>query len=205
LKLSSNEKNATVFGLTALILGLPTITFVLQDTTPETHLLIVLRSLGRLSFIIFLLVFIIRPLRDLIVSPLTNWLLRNRRYIGICLASAMTVHLVFIIWRWVFVRGEHITFMAYLTGAVFYGLLYMMLITSFSKPAAAVGPRNWRRLHKTGTWGLALLFAYTFRLDIVKVFDEPIYALFGALSLIAVTVRVLAFVKRRNSKIAEPV
>ncbi len=205
MKLSSNNKNVAVFGLTALFLGVPTVAFVLQDTTPETHLLIVLRFLGRLSFIIFLLIFAIRPLRELIVSPRTKTLLRNRRYVGICLASTMTVHLMFIVWLWIFVRGEHVTFMAYLTGAIFYGLLYVMLITSFNRPAAAIGARNWRRLHKTGIWGLAILFAYTFRLDVFKVLDDPLYFSLGLLALIAVAVRVLAFLKRRNVQLAEPI
>ena len=52
MTLTSNSKNIAVIGLTALVLGLPTVTFVLQDQTPETHLLIVLRFLGRLSFLI---------------------------------------------------------------------------------------------------------------------------------------------------------
>jgi len=93
MTLTSNSKNIAVIGLTALVLGLPTVTFVLQGQTPDTHLLIVLRFLGRLSFLIYLLIVVIRPLQDLIGSPFTRSLIRNRRYVGITLASAMSVHL----------------------------------------------------------------------------------------------------------------
>ena len=108
MTLTSNNKNVAVFTITALILGLPTTMFVLADQTPETNLLIVLRFLGRLSFVIFLLIVVIRPLQELVGSPTSRTLLRNRRFVGIALASAMTVHLGFIAWLFAFVRGENL-------------------------------------------------------------------------------------------------
>ena len=205
MTLTSNSKNVAVIGLTALVLGLPTVTFVLQDPTPETHLLIVLRFLGRLSFLIYLLIVVIRPLQDLIGSPFTRSLIRSRRYVGITLASAMSVHLGFIVWRFAFVLNENIDFVAYLTGSIFYSVLFLMLITSFNRPAAALGARNWRRLHKTGFWTLAVFFAFNFRNDVFKVLDEPIHLLLALLTLVAVSIRALAYVKLGNAKAARPV
>jgi len=204
MALSSNGKNVAVFTLTAFVLGIPAVIFVLQDQTAETNLLLVLRSLGRLSCVIFLLIVVIRPLQELIASPFTRRLLRNRRYVGIALASSMTVHLGFIVWRWAFVRGENIDLVSYLTGGVFYTTLYLMLITSFNKPAASLGLRNWRKLHRTGFWLLAIFFAFTFRKDVFKVFDEPVYFFLALLALAAVSIRVLAFLKLGNAKAARP-
>ncbi len=51
---------------------------------------------------------------------------------------------------------------------------------------------------------LATFFAFTFRKDIFKVFDEPIYSILALLAFGAVAVRVLAFLKRRNVPVAIP-
>lgn len=106
MTLSGNEKNLAVMGITTVVLGLPSLAFVLHGQTTEMNLLIVLHALGRLSFFVFLLIVIIRPLQELIGSPVTRTLLRNRRYVGIVLATAMTVHLGFIAWRFAVVRAE---------------------------------------------------------------------------------------------------
>ena len=117
----------------------------------------------------------------------------------------MSVHLGFIAWRFVFVLGENIDLVAYLTGGFFYLMLLLMLITSFNRPAAALGARNWRRLHSAGFWTVAISFAFTFRKDIFKVLDEPIYFLLAVLALVAVSIRALAFVKLGTAKAAKPV
>ena len=200
--LSSNNKNIAVFVLTALLLGLPATILVLQDQTAERNLLIVLRSLGRISFLVFLLIAVSRPLRELVRSPFTKTLLRNRRYVGIVLAASMTVHLGFIVWRFAFVRGENLELTAYLTGGLFYSMLYLMLITSFNRPAAALGPIRWRALHKTGFWTLAIFFAFTFRNDVLKVVEEPLYFSLALLAVVAVAIRAMTFVKRRKPRVA---
>ena len=196
--LTSNYKNfATFFGV-ALLVGLPSIAWVVQDPATEENLLFVLRALGRLSFLVFLMIVVIRPLRELAGSPLSTTLLRNRRYVGIALASVMTVHLGFIVWRFAFVRGENLDAVAYLTGGLFYSMLYLMLITSFNKPAAALGAKRWRALHKAGFWTLAIFFAFTFREDIAKIPQDPGYFTLAALALLATGIRVLAYARRNQ-------
>jgi DMSO/TMAO reductase YedYZ heme-binding membrane subunit len=198
MTLSSNSKNLAVFIATAVVLGVPSVLLVVGHQAAEEYLLLVLRALGRISFVIFLLIVAIRPLRQLVASPLTATLLRNRRYVGIALAAAMTVHLGFIAWRYAFVRGENLDFAAYLTGGLFYSMLYLMLLTSFNAPAAALGAKRWRMLHKTGFWTLAVFFAYTFRNDIVKIPHEPMYFLLALLALLAAGTRLLAYAKQRR-------
>jgi DMSO/TMAO reductase YedYZ heme-binding membrane subunit len=148
--LSSDGKYVAVIMFMTLILGLPAIIFVLQDQTAETNLLVVLRTLGRISFIVFLLIVVIRPLHEFTVSPFARTLMRNRRYIGIVLASSMTVYLGFIVWRLAFVLEEILQLNTFLTGGQFYSMLYFMLITSFNKSAAALGPKRWRTPHRAG-------------------------------------------------------
>ncbi len=186
------RKNLLVFGITVLVTGVPALLFVSQADNLEDSLRAVLRSGARLALLIYLLIFVARPLRQLWASAPARWLLARRRYLGISFAGVMTVHLFFLAW----LRG----FALNLPGGIAYLLILGMLITSFNGPAAALGPRRWRILHKTGLYYLGIAFAVTVVRALYREPLDPLHLAFGVLMLGAAGVRLAAWLDRRRAR-----
>jgi DMSO/TMAO reductase YedYZ heme-binding membrane subunit len=111
----------------------------------------------------------------------------------------MTAHLVLIVWLWFFVIREPIPILLLVGGGGAYAMLLLMLITSFDSTARALGPRNWRRLHKVGLYWIGAVFANTIVPDVVREPQNPFYLLTALLMLAAIAVRVLAWYRRRRA------
>jgi DMSO/TMAO reductase YedYZ heme-binding membrane subunit len=147
--MTSNQKNWTVLLSTMLAIGAVVLTILEMNGVNKESVSLVLRLTAWVAFLAFLLVFVTRPLRELLKTPMTAIMLKNRRYLGIVFAGAHSVHLVLIV---TFVLDPSVLQPRLAIGAIAYVLLYLMLITSFDGPAAAIGPVAWRRLHKTGLY-----------------------------------------------------
>lgn len=199
----SDRKNFSVFTATAitLLLGLAILESMIGSGAEELHLL--LRITGRISLLIFLLVFIARPLHQLRVSPASKVLLKHRRSIGIAFASSHTVHLALIFWLAESVPEESFDLVTILVGGGGFVLMYLMLITSFDGPARAIGPIAWHRLHRTGLYWIGFIFAVDF---FVKPWSQPSilpYLPFSILVFLAISVRVAAWRGIRQTALAE--
>ncbi len=107
VELNSNLKNWTVLFSTMLAIGAVVLTILEKNGTDEATASLLLRLTARTSFLIYMLVFVSRPLRQLLRSPLTKKMLKNRRYFGIAMAGSHTVHLILIIWFFVFIRIQN--------------------------------------------------------------------------------------------------
>lgn len=126
----------------------------------EASFRIAIRFTARSSCILFLLAFCAGSLRRLKSISLTNWLLSNRRYLGLSMAISHGFHAVAIAGV-VILTSENMVrdnFDANL-GYVF---IILMTITSFKSPAALLGRRNWKILHTVGMYYLWLSFAVAF-------------------------------------------
>ena len=172
--------------------GLPVIASI-ELSAEEEQISLLLRRTAHTSFLIYLLIFVTRPLRQLWPSPVTRTMRDNRRYFGIVLAGSQTVHLALII---AFVLGPEVPLVVLIVGGIAYALLYSMLITSFDRPAAAIGPIAWRRLHKTGLYWNGSVFAVALVPGVFKQPTEWAYWLFAALLVAAVGIRLTAFWKQ---------
>jgi sulfoxide reductase heme-binding subunit YedZ len=186
------RKNLLVFGLTMLITGIPALFVAGQAGYADESLRLVLRSGARLALLIYLLIFVARPLRQLRPSAPARWLVANRRYLGIAFAGVMTVHLVFLIW----LRG----FALNVPGIAAYLLILAMLVTSFDGPAAMLGPRRWRILHKTGLYYLGIAFAVTAGKALYRVPLEPLHFAVAVLMIGAAGIRVAAWIDRHRRR-----
>lgn len=159
--LSSSRKNWLVL----CSVGLPIAGFVLfylnRFGWSDENLLATLRLTARLAFLAYLVVFIARPLRQLIKTPITAWLLRERRTMGLSMAAIHIVHMVLIVYRATHSPEFEYEFPGQLIGSLIYALMLMMVVTSFDGPARAIGPLYWRRLHKTGLYALGVAFLST--------------------------------------------
>jgi DMSO/TMAO reductase YedYZ heme-binding membrane subunit len=109
------------------------------------------------------LVVAISSLQILFPGPLPMWLLRNRKYIGLCFAVAMA-------WQGLFIFIMSFFFREYyyedvyllrdeLEGSIGYLFLPAMVLTSFQFVRKHLTATQWKLIHKTG---LYFLFAYPF-------------------------------------------
>ena len=113
----------------------------------------------------------------------------SRRSIGVAFAGVMTAHLVYLLW----LNGP----VTPVPGMIVYALLLLMLITSFDRPRAALGPRRWLYLHKTGLYVLGYAFAQTVVGGLRESPSDPVYLTLAALFVLAIAIRVAAFIKTR--------
>jgi DMSO/TMAO reductase YedYZ heme-binding membrane subunit len=193
LILSSNLKNITVFVVVTAVVASLMYAIALDEGTDGTALHTMLRASGRLSTLIFLLVFITRPLHQLIAKPWSRRLLQNRRSIGISFAAAHSVHLSLILWLWQSVPDEVFSMVTIVIGGGGFVLMYLMLITSFDAAAKALGPKAWRRLHKTGLYWIGFIFAYDFFDLPIATILSPQYLPYSIAILLAVAIRLAAW------------
>ncbi|MFQ6004690.1 MAG: hypothetical protein ACE5OQ_04225 [Woeseia sp.] len=193
--MTSNQRNWTVLIVTISVIGLPVYAYIQDSARTEEDIVLMLRVTALTSFMLYLLVFVARPLRQLFATPLTQTMLGNRRYYGIAFAGSHTVHLALIV---AFVLDANPSPQIVVLGGIAYVLLFSMLITSFDAPATAIGSTAWRRLHKTGLYWNGGIFAAVL---LPKVIGDPgnlTYLAAAVLVMSAIGVRVLAFVKGRQ-------
>ena len=194
--MTSNQRNWTVLLTTMLVVGAVVLTIFELNGTDQETVTLTLRLTAFSSLLMFLLLFIARPLRQLLDSPLTRTLKDNRRYFGIAFAGSHTVHLVLIV---IYVFSEGVPFQTLFIGGVAYAFLYLMLITSFDAPAAAIGPLAWRRLHKAGLYWIGATFAFTLSKNFIANPSSRVHQIVVAAMLAAIIVRVIAYLKWARS------
>jgi DMSO/TMAO reductase YedYZ heme-binding membrane subunit len=127
----------------------------------EAGVRVVLRATARTSLVLFVATFIASALRRLARTPLTAWLLRNRRQIGVSFAVSHAVHGAAIV-ALVRTTGRAPDATTAVAGGLGYVVLAAMTATSFDRTAAWLGPRAWSRLHTLGIFYLWLIFAFTY-------------------------------------------
>lgn len=188
--MTSNQKNVVVFSIVFAAFSLPAWLYLEQHAWNEDSLGQTLRIGARLALLIYLAIFIARPLRDLTANAVSTGLVRNRRLLGIAFTAIMTAHLYLLIT----LNGLP----AANAGMIVYAFIYLMLITSFNKPAAALGPKHWKILHKAGLYviGIALAQAQFKRLSPDA--DEAIHYVLAALILVAIGIRFAAWRRKRT-------
>jgi DMSO/TMAO reductase YedYZ heme-binding membrane subunit len=169
----------------------------LTDGTGADGLHAMLRESGRISALIFLLVFVARPAHQLVGKSWSRRLLENRRYIGISFAAAHTVHLYVILWLWRTVPEEVFAWVTIIVGGTGFLLMYLMLITSFDVPAKAIGSKAWRRLHKTGLYWIGFIFAFDFFALPAEELLSAHYLPYSIAMAIAIALRLAAWKKSR--------
>ena len=196
--MSSNGRNWLVLSLAIVVSATYSALYLAASAVSEAHTGVLLRLTARLALALFLLILVARSLQQLRPSSIGRSLLRNRRYIGIALAGVMTVHLALIVLHWGFILERSIPVKILLFGGGAYVMMYLMLITSFDRPAAVIGRGNWRRLHKTGLYWLGFVFIYTLVPESLEALQDPAYPALIMLTLLAVGIRVAAFAGKRQ-------
>ncbi len=107
-------------------------------------------------------------------GPLSLWLLRNRKILGLCFAAAMGWQLLFIVWL-VSVYSDYYIAEVYvlrdvIEGVLGYLFLAAMTLTSFRFGRKLLRPKRWKLLHKSGMY---FLWAYAFSVYWWNLFYYP--------------------------------
>jgi DMSO/TMAO reductase YedYZ heme-binding membrane subunit len=151
------------------------------------------------------LVVAISSLQILFPGPIPLWLLRNRKYIGMCFAVAMAWQGLFIFTMSVFFRDyyyEDIYFLRdELEGSTGYLFLAAMVVTSFQFARKHLSPKQWKLIHKSG---LYFLWAYPFSVYWWNLSyyenPEPIDYVYYWSGFVAFALRIAAWSKQRLSR-----
>jgi DMSO/TMAO reductase YedYZ heme-binding membrane subunit len=121
------------------------------------------RVTARISFAIFVPVYLASPLRRLWPSATTRWALRNRRYLGVSFAWAHGLHLLAIVMLALLLGDAFESEVpTIVVGGAAYLLMFGMAATSFDRSARWLGPQRWKLLHRSGLHLLWLVFAISF-------------------------------------------
>lgn len=183
-----------IVGFSALTVGTIVGAIWLFHGIDEQGMRMAIRATGRTSCILFLCAFIASSLRKLWSSPLSAWLLKNRRYLGLSMAVSHTYHAIALFGLWIVTAGAAPS--SNPLGTLGYILLITMSVTSFESPAAWLGKRGWKILHTTGMhfFWLGLLFEYSFKLPKSML----IYSPFVILLVLAMMLRLVASRKQKE-------
>jgi len=195
--MTNDQRTLVQFLASTALVASACVAYLATAGLADDNIRLLLRLTARVAFVVLLLVFIARPLRDLIKTPLTLALLKNRKQLGVTFAGIHTVHMTLIFYRAQQVPDFEFSLANNLPGMVTYVVIYLMLITSFSGPAKAIGPKAWRILHKTGLFLITAVFAQTQLPRSMDDLAEVNWELVGLL-IFALLVRGIAFIARRG-------
>ena len=104
------------------------------------------------------LAFATSAIRSLFPGDISTWLMRYRRFFGLCFSVGMTWQLTFIIWL-VFGFTDYYMNEVYLLADIIvqipgYIFLIAMSVTSFYSVRRSMNPKHWVLLHKVGIYFL---------------------------------------------------
>ena len=150
------------------------------------------------------LVIAISSLQVLFPGPFPMWLLRNRKYIGMCLAIAMAWQALFIFMMSNFFReyyyGNVYLLRDELEGTIGYIFLSAMVVTSFHFGLKHVNAKQWKLIHRSAIY---FLWCYAFSVywwNMAHYYGDPVpidYVFYWA-GFIAFALRIVAWGKIRQ-------
>lgn len=150
-----------------------------------------IRVTARTSFFLFLAAFTASSFAALLPGPFTRALLRERRIIGLAFAFSHLLHGVAI---YGFSQLNPAFWPARSTlsnvpGSVGFLFILLLAATTYRPLAKRLGNTAWRRLHVTGMWLIAAVFAYSY---LKRVPANFWYAVPSALLFTALVIRLIA-------------
>jgi len=154
-----------IVGFSALLVGTICAFVALIHGVSEEGMRMAIRVTGRTSTILFVNAFAASSLQKIWKIPLSYWMLKNRRYLGLSMAVSHTYHAFALVGLWFVTNGAAPQVEP--LGTLGYVLLIVLTVTSFKIPAKWLGKRGWKILHKTAMhylW-LGLLFEYGLKLS----------------------------------------
>jgi DMSO/TMAO reductase YedYZ heme-binding membrane subunit len=157
------------------------------------------RFTARASFLLFLATFTASSLATLAPSALTRALLRERRYLGLSFAFAHFLHAA-VLTVYYNVAPEAFwvgrTPLTNVPGTIGYVAILLLTITSFKTPTHLIGPQNWKILHRTGVWIIAVVFAGSF---LTRISHHAGYVVPGLIMIAAMLLRIGVWFRKASA------
>lgn len=149
--------------VTAPISAVMLIAMSIEDTSSGPGVSSMIQLSVRCAVPWLFIAFAASSIQVLFPGALSRWLLRNRKYFGMCFAAAMAWQGFFILWM-VTVHTDYYVNEVYvlrdaIEGVGGYAFLLAMTVTSFPRGRRLLNPRQWRLLHLSGIY---FLWAYAF-------------------------------------------
>lgn len=148
--------------VTLLVSGFTTATMATVDLSQAADISVLIQYSVRWSVPWLYLAFMASSLQVVYPSLFSRWLARNRKYFGLCFASAMAWQLLFILWmvalHYPYYAQEVYNLSDTIEGVGGYLVLIAMVLTSFPSVRKRLTAKQWRYLHKFGMyylWGYA--------------------------------------------------
>lgn len=166
--------------------------------TDEEGIRVVVRSTARSSIVLFVLAFGASSLRTLWRTPVSAWILANRRYIGVSYAASHILHAVALVGLGQvsaeFVKG--LNAVTLVGGGTAYVFTVAMAATSNDASVAALGRSRWRMLHLIGGWYIWIIFAQSY---LPRAATMPSYWPAGVLVMAVPALRTARYLRSRSS------
>lgn len=165
----------------AMLLGY----LMMPDLNPADQIGYMLRVTARIAFIFLMLAYLASPLNRIAhavngldgVLHFSRMLLRNRRYLGLAMAWAHTVHFAYVVALLVS-TDTPLDALTLIFGGLAFVLMWLMAATS-NNASVRLLKGNWRRLHIFGLHYLWLVFMQSFvGVVVLEEATGPIYALY---------------------------
>lgn len=179
------------------------ICWAITEHVGEQQYRYMIRISVRCAWPILLLAFVASSVRQLWPGAVSNWLLRNRKYVGLAFSAVMLWQVYFIVLLYaiaeeVFPPGIGQWFLY--SDLLGYTLLLAMSVTSFDRIKAKVKPRAWRNLHKTGIYYIWFIYFYTYAIGVVypRETGTLVYSLFFLSALAGGLLRFSAFLAKKR-------
>ena len=151
-----------------------------------------LRVTARIAFAFLLLAYVARPLVQLF--GVGRGLVRHRRYLGLSMAIAHTVHFYYVA-ELIIVHDMPVEPITYIFGGLAFVLMWLMAATSNDAAMRTLG-RNWKRLHTFGLHYLWIIFMQSF---VPRAFMPELnwlYLLISVAGFAALGLRIWAYTRR---------
>ena len=185
----------------ATIIGIVGFQFPGEDHDPIIGALL---STGRFAFLVFLIPLFARPLRTLVKNSFTAALMRWRRNAGIVYGGIQTIHLFIVAAMFLLMTNPPTETIMVIIGSLGLLLALGMLLTSFPAPTKALGPKNWKTLHKTGFYIFMVVYFYDFVVEPILLDNPTSHLFWGALTVAGMLVRIIVMF-RHSPRVASGV
>jgi methionine sulfoxide reductase heme-binding subunit len=164
-----------------------------RDATAHT----VVRWTARTSLVMFVFVYVARPAQQLWRTPLTKYLLAERKWIGLGFATSHLAHLIGIL---VIASADFGAFLraqppTNAIAALTFLLLFAMAITSIESVKRKMSSTAWKRLHRAGIHFAWISFAGTYSAAIAA---HPAYLVPTAILWSIAGIRFAAWLRQRR-------
>jgi sulfoxide reductase heme-binding subunit YedZ len=189
-------KTAVIPTTLALLLAIFAVVLLLSGANEDSSRILI-RITASSSLLLFTLAFSASSLNQLLADSRWRTLLQARRRIGIAFAISHSFHLAAIIALvQIAYDGDFSQLGDLAGGAVIYGFIYLMALTSNDASVRLLGARQWKCLHKIGVYLIWLALSGSYISNALDQGDFHYWA-YSALCIGLLLLRIFAFWRAR--------